>query len=187
MKKESSTVTQPIIAQSIHASVETMEDFLDREYLSVIRQFPEKDIQTCLLRESVITLVRVKDPSRKPPSAPVSGRLPGDLAFLEGSLVDLGFGKLSLPQAEIEAIFLAFCGEGVAVPGTPYKLRHSVMSLFTFVEPGSGHEIILPADWRQVVRSQSWIGKKVVVPNLDLSLYRDIGDGYSLRKEPQDA
>lgn len=174
---------QPIISPFARRDVETMGDFLAREYLPVIRQFPEEDVQNSLMRESVVTLVRVKDPSKKPPSAPVSDHLPDELKFLGWSLADLGFGKLGLPQAEIEQILLAFCGEGVAVPGTPYKLRHSVMSLFTFVEPASGQELTLPADWRKVVRSQSWIGKKVVVPNFDLSLYRDVGDGYSLQQE----
>ena len=176
-------IIQPVVSPSAHGSVQMMENFLTREYLSVIRQFPEKDVQDSLMRESVVTLVRVKDPSKEPPSAPVSEHLPDELEFLQGSLVDLGFGKLNLAQAEIERIFLAFCGEGVAVPGTPHKLRHSVMSLFTFVEPATGHEAMLPANWREVVRSQSWIGKKVVAPNLDLSLYRDVGDGYLMRKE----
>lgn len=148
-------MVQPTMAQPVGESVQTIENFLAREYLPVIRQFPERETQTSLMRESVVTLVRVKDPSKKPPSAPVSDNLPDELKFLEGSLVDLGFSRLNLPEAEIERIVLAFCGEGVAVPGTPYKLRHSVMSLFTFVEPASGHEVRLPADWRQLVRSQS--------------------------------
>jgi hypothetical protein len=130
-------------------NVESVEAFLAREYLPVISQFPEKDVQDWLMQESAVTLVRVKDPSREPPSAPVSDHLPDELKFLEGPLVDLGFGKLNLPQAGIDRILLAFCGEGVAVPGTRYKLRHSVMSLFTLVEPASGHEVMLPADWRQ--------------------------------------
>jgi hypothetical protein len=130
----------------------TMDDFLVREYLPVIRQFPDEGMQQSLLRESAVTLVRVKDPSKKPPSAPVSDELPTELAFLAGPLCDLGFGKLDLPPNEIERIYLAFCGQGVAVPGTFYKLRHSVMSLFTFVEPATGHEIKLPPHWRQVVR-----------------------------------
>src|SRR5205085_10098791 len=108
---------------------EKIDEFLTREYLAVIRQFSEQDVQDQLVRESVVTLVRVKDPSRKPPSAPVSDKLPAELEFLKGPLTDLGFGKLNLPQAEIDKIYLAFCGEGVSVPGTPYKLRHSVMSL----------------------------------------------------------
>src|SRR5262249_20447147 len=139
----------------------SMDDFLSREYLPVIRQFAEKDVQQSLLRESAVTLVRAKDPSKKPPSAPVSDDMPKELEFLAGPLCDLGFAKLDLPPNEIEQIYLAFCGPGVAVPGTPYKLRHSVMSLFTFVEPASGHEVKLPPNWRQGVRSRAWIGKKV--------------------------
>jgi hypothetical protein len=148
--------------------------------LPVIRQFPDEEVQQSLLRESAVTLVRVKDPSREPPSAPVSEHLPKELAFLAGPLCDLGFSRLDLPQSEIERIYLAFCGQGVAVPGTPYKLRHSVMSLFTFVEPGTGQELMLPPTWRQVVRSRSWIGKKVA--DADLSSHEDKGDGYLVRE-----
>jgi hypothetical protein len=160
--------------------VKKMNDFLMREYLPVIRQFPENEVQQSLLRESAVTLVRVQDPSKKPPGAPVSEHLPKELAFLAGSLCDLGFDELNLPQNEIEQIYQAFCGQGVAVPGTPYKLRHSVMSLFTFVEPATGHEVKLPLDWRQVVRSRVWIGKRVA--HGDLSRYEDTGDGYLLRE-----
>jgi hypothetical protein len=131
-----------------------MDDFLDREYLPVIKQFPERDVQHSLLRESAITLVRVKDPSKKPPSAPVSEALPKGPEFLAGSLCNLGFDKLNLPQSKIDEIYLVFCAQGVAVPGTPYRLRHSVMSLITFVEPASGREVKLPVDWRQTVRSR---------------------------------
>ena len=91
------------------------------------------------------------------------------LMFLGGPLVDLGFDKLILPQADIEAIVLAFCSEGVRVPGTPHKLRHSVMSLFTLVEPAAGNEVMLPTGWREMVRSDSWIGKKVVPTDFDPS------------------
>jgi hypothetical protein len=133
-----------------------IDDFLTREYLPAIRQFPDNDMQSQLVRESSVTLVRVKDATKKPPSAPVSDKLPEELEFLEGPLTDLGFEQLNLPQAEIDKIYLAFCGTGVAIPGTPYKLRHSVMSLFTFVEPATGSEVTLPANWRQVVRTRSW-------------------------------
>lgn len=157
-----------------------MDDFLIREYLPVIRQFPDREVQQSLLRESTVTLVRVKDPSKKPPSAPVSDSLPKELEFLAGPLCDLGFDRLDLPQGEIERIYQAFCGQGVAVPGTPYRLRHSVMSLFTFVEPASGNEVRLPVNWRQTVRSGAWIGKKVA--DVDPALYEDTGDGYLLRE-----
>lgn len=159
-----------------------MIDFLAREYLPVITQFHEEEVQRSLLRESAITQVCVKDPSKKPPSAPVSDNLPGGLEFLAGSLSDLGFDRLDLPEDEIEKIYTEFCGQGVAVPGTHYRLRHSVMSLFTFVEPATGNEPMLPDNWREVVRSRRWIGKKVAA-DLDLSRYEDAGDGYWLRDE----
>src|ERR1700752_1648605 len=148
-----------------------MDDFLTREYLPVIKQFPEEEVQQSLLRESAITRVCVKDPSKKPPCAPVSNNLPNGLEFLAGSLCDLGFDKLDLPQNVIESIYLAFCGQGVALPDMPYRLRHSVMSLFTFVEPATGNEVRLPDNWRETVRSRRWIGKKVAAAALDMSLY----------------
>jgi hypothetical protein len=157
----------------------TMDDYLLREYLPVIRQFPE-EVQQSLLKESAVTLVRVKDPSREPPSVPVSEHLPKELAFLAGPLCDLGFGRLDLAPHEIEQIYLAFCGPGVGVPDTSYKLRHSVMSLITFVESATGREVKLPPNWRQVVRSRTWIGKRVV--DADVSSHEDKGDGYLLRE-----
>jgi hypothetical protein len=159
-----------------------MDDFLLREYLPIIRQFPDKEVQRSLLRESARTLVRVKDPSRKPPSAPVSDTLPTALELLAGPFCDLSFDRLDLSPSGIDTLYLAFCGQGVAVPGTPYKLRHSVMSLITFVELASGHEVELPANWRVAVRSRRWIGKKVPADGLDLSQYEDKGDGYLLRE-----
>ena len=159
-----------------------IDDFLVREYLPVIRQFPERDVQNALLCESAVTLVRVKDPSIEPPCAPVSNNLPKELEFLAGPLCNLGFDQLDLPQNEIEKIYMNFCGQGVAVPGTPHKLRHSVMSMFTFVERASGHELTLPVNWRQTVHSSAWIGKKVAAVGVDLSLYEEKGDGYQLRQ-----
>lgn len=147
-----------------------MSDFLTREYLPVIRQFPEAEVQQSLLRESATTRVCVKDPSNKPPSAPVSDNLPSELEFLAGCLCDLGFSRLDLPPNEIESLLVAFCSQGVAIPGTAYRLRHSVMSLFTFVEPATGSELKLPDNWREAVRSRRWIGKKVA-GDLDLSYW----------------
>ncbi|HVA45626.1 MAG TPA: hypothetical protein VNH11_04500 [Pirellulales bacterium] len=158
-----------------------MTDFLDRNYLSSLQQFPENTRQL-LLRGSSTTAVRIKDPSKKPPSAPVSDDLPKELRFLGGHLCNLGFDKLGLPQGEIDRIYRAFAGEGVAVPGTLYKLRHSVMSMFTFVEPAKGGEVTLPGSWRQTVRSDKWLGKKVAAVDVDLSQYKEEPDGYILKE-----
>lgn len=159
-----------------------MRDFLDRDYFSSLQQFPE-DTRQMLLRESSTTAIRTKDSSKKPPSAPVSDDLPAELAFLGGHLCNLGFDQLDLPQEEIDRIYTAFAREGVAVPGTAFKLRHSVMSMFTFVEPASGGEVALPVDWRQTVRSDKWLGKKVANRDADLSHYLREEDGYILKSE----
>lgn len=135
------------------------------------------------MRGSSTTAVRTKDPSKAPPNAPVSDELPNELAFLGGHLCNLGFDKLDVPKSEIERIYRAIAGEGVAVPGTPYKLRHSVMSMFTFVEPARGAEMVLPLSWRQTVRSDRWLGKKLSPVNVDLSSYTEEDDGYLLKKE----
>ncbi|HET6879243.1 MAG TPA: hypothetical protein VFI31_03770 [Pirellulales bacterium] len=160
----------------------SVNDFLAREYLPVIKQFPEAEVQRSLLRESAITRICVKDPSKQPPSAPVSDAVPAELEFLAGSLCELGFERLDLSQTELERLYLAFCSGGVAIPGTPYRLRHSVMSLFTFVEPATGKELKLPDNWREAVRTHRWIGKRTTPP-LDRSMYEDVGDGYMLRAE----
>ena len=160
-----------------------MEEWLRREYLPVINRFPEKETQEWLLRESTKTAVRLPNPTETTPgNLPLSSKLPKELCFLGGSVGDLGFDKLDLPQKDIEDIYLAFCTEGVAVPNTLFKIRHSVLSLFALVEPASGHEIKLPDNWRQVVRSDRWIGNKVVSIADDLSLYKKEDDGF-LRRE----
>jgi hypothetical protein len=163
------------------AEIASIKDFLEREYLSSLRQFPE-GTQQLLLRGSSKTVVRTKDPSKTPPSAPVSDVLPMALQFLGGHLCDLGFDKLDLSPTEIDRIYLAFASEGVALPGTSYKLRHSVMSMFTFVEPADGGEVTLPLTWRQTVRSEKWLGKKIDAVEADLSQYEEEEDGYLLKK-----
>jgi hypothetical protein len=165
----------------MNAPTASVKDFLDREYLSSLQKFPEST-QQLLLRGDSTTAARVKDPSKNPPSAPVSDELPKELEFLGGHLCNLGFDKLDLPPNDIDRIYKAFAGEGVAVPGTAYKLRHSVMSMFTFVEPIEGGEVVLPATWRQTVRSDKWVGKKVAADDIDLSNYDESDDGFVLKK-----
>ena len=159
------------------AGITTMDEFLAREYLSSLRQFPE-GTQQLLLRGCSTTLVRIKDPSKQPPTAPVSDDLPKELEFLGGHLCDLGFDKLDLPSSEIDRIYRAFAGQGVAVPGTRYRLRHSVMSMFTFVEPAQGDEVVLPPNWRQTIRSDRWIGRKVGARDVNLAEWKETADGY---------
>ena len=44
-------------------------------------------------------------------------------------------------------------------------------AVVTLVEPAAGNEVMLPTDWRETVRSDSWIGKKVVPTDFDPSRF----------------
>ena len=79
------------------------------------------------------------------------GELPPGYEFLGGGFVDLGFDRLGLPAAELDAVLLAFVGIGVAVPGTTWRLRF-VRPVLSVVEPTDGNEAAtLPGHWREGV------------------------------------
>jgi hypothetical protein len=120
-------------------------------------------------------------------------QVPGELSFLRPGFVDLGYENLGLSEAEHKALLLAFVGDGIAVPGTPHKLRFSGVGMATVVEPASGTEPPLPAHWKQgvlVIDAQNrltWIGKRVrpdPLGQVDLDRYQDAGDGWQLRPDP---
>src|SRR5262245_5074201 len=120
-------------------------------------------------------------------------QVPAELSFLRPGFVDLGFENLGLSEADHKALLLAFVGDGVAVPGTPYTLRYTGTMMETVVEPATGEEPPLPAHWRQgvlVIDAQdrlTWIGKRVrpdQVGEVALGLYRDAGDGWELCSDP---
>jgi hypothetical protein len=148
-----------------------------KTYLETISHFSEA------VRESLITWsTRTRFP-----------QVPTELSFLRPGFVDLGFEYLGLGDEEHKALLLAFCGDGVAVPGTPYKLRFTGMAMSTVVEPANGTEPPLPAHWKQgvlVIDAQdrrTWIGKRVrpdQVSQVDLALYKDAGDGWERYSEP---
>ncbi|MCU0705574.1 MAG: hypothetical protein MUF18_16490 [Fimbriiglobus sp.] len=82
-------------------------------------------------------------------------RFPGDLppgfGFLQGPFVDLGFDRLGLEPADLDAVLLAFVGTGVRVPGTDHRLRF-IRPVMSVVEPADGRECAtLPYHWRQGV------------------------------------
>ncbi len=77
-------MVESTLASSANERADEFADFLSREYLPVIRQFPENEVQWSLLRDSVVTLVRTKDLTKRPPCAPVSDFLPHELTFLGG-------------------------------------------------------------------------------------------------------
>ena len=80
-------------------------------------------------------------------------RFPGDLPawfeFLGGGFVDLGFEKIGLSAAELDAVRQAFVNDGVSVPGTGFRLRH-IRPGCSVVELKDGREAAaLPIHWRR--------------------------------------
>ena len=77
--------------------------------------------------------------------------LPAGFEFLGGGFVDLGFDRLGLEAADLDAVRLAFVGVGVTVPGTPWRLRFA-RPVQSVVEPADGREAVtLPGHWREGV------------------------------------
>jgi hypothetical protein len=117
-------------------------------------------------------------------------QVPPEFSFLQGD-VDLGFENLGLPPQQQHALRVAFEGDGVAAPGTTYKLRRLPNSTVGVVEAATGQEPVLPANWKQAVytlagNTFAYVGKKVrrndqLPPNFEPATdpnYRDVGDGH---------
>jgi hypothetical protein len=117
-------------------------------------------------------------------------QVPPQFSFLQGD-VDLGFENLGLSPQQQHALRTAFEGDGVAVPGTTYKLRRLPNSTVGVVEPATGQEAVLPGDWKQGLYTLAgnvfaYVGKKVrrndqLPPNFEPAAdpnYRDVGDGH---------
>ena len=114
--------------------------------------------------------------------------LPPELRFLRG-FVDFGFENLGLPPAAQRQLIDGFASNGIAVPGTEWKLRYRG-GMGVVAEPADGSEPVLPTYWKQVVyvvdttNTYAWIGKRVhpgqLGVEIDLSRYRDVGDGWEL-------
>src|SRR5690349_9752515 len=67
------------------------------------------------------------------------GNPPPGFDFLHGAFVDIGFDRLGLSDMELDAVRLAFIGTGLAVPGTPFRLR-CVRPVMSVVEAAGGSE-----------------------------------------------
>lgn len=119
-------------------------------------------------------------------------QVPPELSFLRGD-VDLGFENLGLSWPEQQVLKAAFETDGIAVPGTPYKLRQLKNSIVAVVEPATGKEPLLPTNWKTALytltgNSFTYIGKRVrrndqLPPDFDPAndpKYRDVGDGHVL-------
>lgn len=117
-------------------------------------------------------------------------QLPPELSWLDGH-VDLGFENLGIPSQQQQVLKAAFHGDGVAVPGTTYKLRHLPNSTMAIAERATGQEPVLPENWKQGAYTLAgnlftYIGKRVrrndqlpanFEPANDPN-YLDVGDGH---------
>jgi len=113
---------------------------LHKIYSKTIAHLPES------IREEVI---------KEAPHTRFIGFLPPELEFLGGTerhIVDLGFEDLGLPESERKAIFIAFTKNGVAIPGTNYKIRvaNAGLSVVELIEPGE-ELVVLPDHWKDAV------------------------------------
>lgn len=108
--------------------------------------------------------------------------LPPELAFLGGSMVDLGFEDLGLDETTFEQINLHFASVGVRVPGTNYKLRWQG-GIRSTVEPLTAEDAdlpVLPEYWEEAVLvlgegdNLLWVGKRVREKRLEGFTY----DGF---------
>jgi hypothetical protein len=118
--------------------------------------------------------------------------LPPGFQFLGGGFVCLGFECLGLSAEDEWKLAVAFVAGGVAVPGTPYRLRN-VRPLRSVVEATDWTEqATLPGHWRQGVLVMGrdarylWIGKGNNLGrlgNIDLRDYEDAGDGWRLKDD----
>lgn len=112
------------------------------------------------------------------------GEVPDELKLLRPHFVDLNFENYTLSAEEKRKIGRAFCGEGVAIPNTKYKIRN--VKGISVVELATGAEQVLPIWWkRQVISSSSgvlfWIGKDVrpdQLANWDLAELTETEDGW---------
>jgi hypothetical protein len=117
-------------------------------------------------------------------------QLPPEFAWLRGD-VDLGFENLGISSQQQQFLKTAFEGDGVAVPGTAYKLRHLPNSTVAIAEPATGPEPLLPDNWKQGAYTLAgnvftYIGKRVrrndqLPPNFEPANdpnYKDVGDGH---------
>jgi hypothetical protein len=112
------------------------------------------------------------------------GFIPTVVAFLQGSIVDLGFENLDLSPQQTRDIILAFGGTGVVIPGTSLRMRF--VYPHAAIEPVDGSEAAtLPTWWKEgvlVTNDQSvltWVGKRVrpdQTAGFDLTGYTDVGE-----------
>jgi hypothetical protein len=90
-----------------------------------------------------------EDIIKEAPHTQIVGDIPDSLSFLRGTFIDLGFENLQLSRDEVRAIYKAFIGNGVEIPGTDTKLRFTRTGV-TAVERGSG-DAVLPSHWADAV------------------------------------
>jgi hypothetical protein len=116
---------------------------------------------------------------------PINDEVPPELAPLCKGMAVFNFDSYGLPGEQLEQLRLALAHHGVRVPGTRYKLRvHH--SLCLAIEPSSGDEPELPADWRRYLiagasgHGPRFVGRQAAgLTEFDLSDYVESEDGWT--------
>lgn len=104
---------------------------LSRKYIDYIRTF-SPETQEFLLKGAGRTMFRT------------SIDLPDDLAIFSSANVTV---IIDLPPDLVEA----FCGDGVRIPNTNYKIRNAV-GMLSVCELATGTEPELPSNWKELVK-----------------------------------
>ena len=144
---------------------------LNKLYLESINYLDE-DIQEMLIKEAPHTQF---------------GIVPDELKILKAGLVDLNFESYDLPREQRNKIGRAFCKDGVAIPGTRWRLR-SEYGGTAVIEPTTGNEIMLPATWKRYIISVNdgvpiWLGKSIRQDQMrDTSGMVETEDGWICQK-----
>jgi hypothetical protein len=156
-------------------SVWTTKMQLKKLWMECIEQH-EPSVQESLLREAPHTAFQ---------------HVPKEFEFLTRGYVDLGFENLGLSHEQRQALERAFSGNGIAIPGTVYKMRCTA-PFRSVIESAEGTEPTLPENWKRAVLvvnvhtepiEAMWIGHDVredQIVGFDLSKMYETKNGWAI-------